>query len=103
MTGHGTEQKALAAHDKYGLNKFEVPLPPFGELLKEHLMAPFFVFQVCSVWCTSCQIYDIPVNVRLCMIFISTSHSLAGLLRGALDVGQLLVLLFVHSFHARVL
>ena len=46
MTGHGTEQKALAAHDKYGLNKFEVPLPPFGELLKEHLMAPFFVFQV---------------------------------------------------------
>jgi hypothetical protein len=46
MTGHGTEQKALAAHDKYGLNKFEVPVPPFAELLKEHLMAPFFVFQV---------------------------------------------------------
>jgi cation-transporting ATPase 13A1 len=46
MTGHGTEHKALAAHDKYGLNKFEVPLPPFGELLKEHLIAPFFVFQV---------------------------------------------------------
>ena len=38
MTGHGTEQKALIAHDKYGLNKFEVPVPPFGELLKEHLM-----------------------------------------------------------------
>ena len=38
MTGHGTEQKALIAHDKYGLNKFDVPVPPFGELLKEHLM-----------------------------------------------------------------
>ncbi|GAX79126.1 hypothetical protein CEUSTIGMA_g6566.t1 [Chlamydomonas eustigma] len=50
MTGHGTEQKALAAHDKYGLNKFEVPVPPFAELLKEHLMAPFFVFQVFCVF-----------------------------------------------------
>lgn len=49
MTGHGTEQKALAAHDKFGLNKFDVPLPPFGDLLKDQLMAPFFVFQVFCV------------------------------------------------------
>jgi hypothetical protein len=45
MTGHGTEAKALAAHDKYGLNRFDVPIPPFMDLLKEHLVAPFFCFQ----------------------------------------------------------
>ncbi|KAG1664897.1 hypothetical protein FOA52_006243 [Chlamydomonas sp. UWO 241] len=48
-TGHGTDQKTLAAHDKYGLNKVEVPLPPFGDLLKVQLIAPFFVFQVFCV------------------------------------------------------
>lgn len=45
-TGHGTTQKTLAAHDKYGLNKVDVPLPPFADLLKGQLVAPFFVFQV---------------------------------------------------------
>jgi hypothetical protein len=45
-SGHGTEAKTLAVHDKYGLNKFDVPVPAFGALLKDHLVAPFFVFQV---------------------------------------------------------
>lgn len=45
-TGHGTEAKALAAHDKFGLNKVDVPIPAFASLLKDHLLAPFFVFQV---------------------------------------------------------
>jgi hypothetical protein len=48
-SGHGTEAKALAAHDKYGLNRCDVGVPPFGLLLKEHLMAPFFCFQVSGV------------------------------------------------------
>ncbi|KAF5843112.1 hypothetical protein DUNSADRAFT_2149 [Dunaliella salina] len=48
-TGHGTTAKALAAHDKYGLNAFEVPVPPFLSLLKGHLVAPFFCFQVFCV------------------------------------------------------
>lgn len=30
----------------YGLNRVDVPLPAFSALLKEHLVAPFFVFQV---------------------------------------------------------
>jgi hypothetical protein len=45
-SGHGTEAKALAAHDKFGLNKVEVPVPAFASLLKDHLLAPFFCFQV---------------------------------------------------------
>eukprot|EP00983_Pelagomonas_calceolata_P101645 1158718-Pelagomonas_calceolata.AAC.3 len=45
-TGHGTTAKALAAHDKYGLNAFEVPVPPFLKLLRGHLVAPFFCFQL---------------------------------------------------------
>lgn len=45
-SGHSTEAKALAAHDTFGLNRVEVPVPPFASLLKDHLLAPFFCFQV---------------------------------------------------------
>ncbi|KAJ3322025.1 hypothetical protein HDV06_003625 [Boothiomyces sp. JEL0866] len=34
---------------KYGENKFDVPLPTFLELFKEHMVAPFFVFQLFCV------------------------------------------------------
>eukprot|EP00884_Botryococcus_braunii_P002446 jgi/Botrbrau1/12201/Bobra.0186s0106.1 len=52
-TGFGTEAKALAALQKWGPNKFDVPVPTFAELLTEQLLAPFFVFQVFCVglWC----------------------------------------------------
>eukprot|EP01127_Copromyxa_protea_P018494 TRINITY_DN583_c2_g1_i1.p1 TRINITY_DN583_c2_g1~~TRINITY_DN583_c2_g1_i1.p1 ORF type:complete len:1233 (-),score=306.15 TRINITY_DN583_c2_g1_i1:28-3393(-) len=38
--------------DKYGENKFDIPLPTFKELYLEHAVAPFFVFQVvcCFLW-----------------------------------------------------
>ena len=34
----------------YGMNRMEVPIPKFFDIYKEHLVAPFFVFQIfCSV------------------------------------------------------
>ena len=42
-----------AALAKWGPNRFVVPLPRFADMLKEQLVAPFFVFQVFCVglWC----------------------------------------------------
>lgn len=49
--GYGAEAKLVAALEKWGPNKFEVPVPAFRELLMEQLLAPFFCFQVCvGVW-----------------------------------------------------
>jgi cation-transporting ATPase 13A1 len=34
----------------YGMNRMDVPIPKFFDIYKEHLVAPFFVFQIfCSV------------------------------------------------------
>jgi len=52
-SGYENEDKAAAALEKWGANRFVVPVPLFSELLKEQLVAPFFVFQVFCVglWC----------------------------------------------------
>ena len=52
-TGFGAEARVAGALAKWGPNRFVVPLPSFGDMLKEQLVAPFFVFQVFCVglWC----------------------------------------------------
>ena len=38
-----------AALHRYGFNAFLFPLPTYGRLMQEHMLAPFFVFQVFCV------------------------------------------------------
>ncbi|KAG0182175.1 hypothetical protein DFQ28_003841 [Apophysomyces sp. BC1034] len=53
VKGLDTEKEIGEVNEKYGLNRFEIPMPTFAELFKEHAVAPFFVFQIFCVglWC----------------------------------------------------
>ncbi|KAK2079975.1 hypothetical protein QBZ16_002370 [Prototheca wickerhamii] len=47
--GLASDAAVIAALERWGSNKFEVPVPRFGSLLGEQLVAPFFCFQVFCV------------------------------------------------------
>lgn len=48
-SGYSSQDEIESALERWGLNKFEVPIPAFRELMKEQLLAPFFCFQVFCV------------------------------------------------------
>lgn len=48
-SGYASEEQIQSAWERWGSNKFEVPIPAFQELMKEQLLAPFFCFQVFCV------------------------------------------------------
>lgn len=51
--GLKSEKEVTRLNHHYGLNSFDIPVPTFSELFKEHAVAPFFVFQLFCVglWC----------------------------------------------------
>lgn len=59
-SGLTTEGAVTAAVERWGSNKFKVPVPRFGTLLGEQLVAPFFCFQVFCVglWALDEYWYD---------------------------------------------
>lgn len=56
-TGHSGDLEKQRR--QYGSNRFDIPVPTFMELFKEHAVAPFFVFQIFCValWLMDSQWY----------------------------------------------
>lgn len=46
LCGHNSEQTIGLSSSKWGRNEFDIPVPSFLDLYVEHLVSPFFVFQV---------------------------------------------------------
>jgi len=53
--GFINEADLMVAYEKYGTNTMDIPMPKFFELFKEHIVAPFFVFQI---FCTMLWMFE---------------------------------------------
>ncbi|KAJ2631168.1 putative cation-transporting ATPase 1 [Coemansia sp. RSA 1290] len=72
--GLSDELEIREALEVYGKNKFNVPVPTFAELFKEHAVAPFFVFQIFCVglWCMDEYWYYSIFSLVMLVVFEST-------------------------------
>lgn len=73
-SGYAFETEVALAGLKYGQNDFEISVPPFSVLLKEQLVAPFFVFQFfCMLlWCLDEYIYYALLTLVMLVVFECT-------------------------------
>lgn len=55
--GHMTNESMIFAYNRWGPNDFNIPIPHFLDLYMEHLVAPFFVFQVLCLFLWSLDDY----------------------------------------------
>ncbi|KAF4140688.1 haloacid dehalogenase-like hydrolase [Phytophthora infestans] len=72
--GVKSKEELQQAKHKWGRNDFELPVPKFAELLKEQLVAPFFVFQFfCMLlWCLDEYMYYSLMTLLMLVIFECT-------------------------------
>ncbi|KAK9762137.1 putative cation-transporting ATPase 1 [Basidiobolus ranarum] len=72
--GLENEESIHTGLTKYGHNRFDIPLPTFQELFAEHLVAPFFVFQLFCValWCLDDYWYYSLFTLVMLLVFEST-------------------------------
>ncbi|KAG7387437.1 hypothetical protein PHYBOEH_008244 [Phytophthora boehmeriae] len=72
--GIKTSSELKHAQAKWGKNDFVLPMPRFAELLKEQLVAPFFVFQFfCMLlWCLDEYMYYSLLTLLMLVIFECT-------------------------------
>jgi len=72
--GYAEEGEVKLATRLWGENVFDIPLPPFRDLFKEHAVAPFFVFQVLCVllWSLDEYWYYSLFTLVLLVVFEST-------------------------------
>ncbi|KAJ2764347.1 putative cation-transporting ATPase 1, partial [Coemansia nantahalensis] len=73
-TGLASETAVREALEAYGRNKFDIPIPTFADLFKEHAVAPFFVFQIFCVglWCMDEYWYYSLFSLVMLVVFEST-------------------------------
>lgn len=55
--GYDSNDNILKAYQRWGINEFNIPMPHFLDLYMEHLVAPFFVFQVLCLFLWSLDDY----------------------------------------------
>ncbi|TDH72579.1 hypothetical protein CCR75_003885 [Bremia lactucae] len=72
--GINSDEELQQARDRWGRNEFELSVPNFTDLLKEQLVAPFFVFQVfCMLlWCLDEYMYYSVMTLFMLIIFECT-------------------------------
>ena len=84
-----TEEEAKEASDAYGANECALPRPAFVDLLQEHALAPFFVFQLFCVLLWSLDDYWYYSVFTLAMLLVFESTVVQSRLRNIDDLREL--------------